>query len=715
MKLQEKRLFSSIVISYIVLLITMWGLSITGYSGIRQAAHLEVCHANERLLNQVQRVVDDKIRSVDQDILKMILDPDFQDFSTVGTDMEPAQIYKAVTIIRDLATRTNNNEDIRGLFLFYPASGKILSTGGMYSVQDFYQYFAQNTNVPYAQWLQQLSSANELTYYPFAFDETSENSALSILCPFPLYAASQESRGILCLSIQMDAINLLIDDLVTNSHSILLKDEATGKILYASDHQVIEHFSQTDPEALKNRGYIVNSLSSAQHPWTYYSIYDENEVLFREITQASTFMNFITLIMGLVGILIVVWAVFCNWKPIEAMAEKNAEYQQRIDRLSTEIRSKVIRDFLEGVLTEDEQRNLSKEIHLRSDYAWNSVVLIRCEDEKKQPLLAFVLEDLIRDAGHNVPAILLNYKTVVFIAQGAMEESPHTKISILLDEILHPLSAEQRMSLSICCGSSVDGLNKIQESYAQAKKTLDRLRSGDCGRAVFSDDIFFTGPAIYFPLDFGQRLYELLGQKERGKLEAIVRHLFESNPNLPNYLKYCFQFSVVSSVMQALLQYRSEEHYVSGYQTLYELIAEDVSSEELQKEIVRILTVSCKQNCQDELTYLEQTKRYIDIHYKDPAICAETVAQQMGLTANYLSVEFKRRYQHSLTGYINYTRVKAAKVLLIESSDSINQIAVQVGYTNLMTFLRNFKKYEDMTPTQYRTNYRENLSDETGN
>jgi len=52
---------------------------------------------------------------------------------------------------------------------------------------------------------------------------------------------------------------------------------------------------------------------------------------------------------------------------------------------------------------------------------------------------------------------------------------------------------------------------------------------------------------------------------------------------------------------------------------------------------------------------------------------------------------------------LNKTRVENAKVLLRESDASIENISVSVGILSARSFARVFKKYEGMTPGEYRT------------
>jgi YesN/AraC family two-component response regulator len=58
-----------------------------------------------------------------------------------------------------------------------------------------------------------------------------------------------------------------------------------------------------------------------------------------------------------------------------------------------------------------------------------------------------------------------------------------------------------------------------------------------------------------------------------------------------------------------------------------------------------------------------------------------------------------------LIEYVNKRRIDQAKLLLMESDVAINDMTDKLGFTNSNTFIRVFKKYEGITPGQFRQNH----------
>ena len=62
----------------------------------------------------------------------------------------------------------------------------------------------------------------------------------------------------------------------------------------------------------------------------------------------------------------------------------------------------------------------------------------------------------------------------------------------------------------------------------------------------------------------------------------------------------------------------------------------------------------------------------------------------------------KQETGKSLLDLINNARIEKAKVLLRETSMYIKEIAEDVGYNNVQSLTRFFKKYEGITPGEFR-------------
>ena len=80
------------------------------------------------------------------------------------------------------------------------------------------------------------------------------------------------------------------------------------------------------------------------------------------------------------------------------------------------------------------------------------------------------------------------------------------------------------------------------------------------------------------------------------------------------------------------------------------------------------------------------------------------IADHLNLNNSYISSAFKKEYGISTTQYINQKRIEKAKELILSTQMPIKQIAVQVGYSSDISFIRAYKRNEQETPTALRRN-----------
>ncbi len=75
----------------------------------------------------------------------------------------------------------------------------------------------------------------------------------------------------------------------------------------------------------------------------------------------------------------------------------------------------------------------------------------------------------------------------------------------------------------------------------------------------------------------------------------------------------------------------------------------------------------------------------------------------LGMSRSYVSTKFKEQFGIGINEYINKYRIKKAKELLNTADHNLNTISRMVGYSDSRTFIRIFKKYEDIPPGKYRS------------
>ncbi|ACC84957.1 two component transcriptional regulator, AraC family (plasmid) [Nostoc punctiforme PCC 73102] len=92
---------------------------------------------------------------------------------------------------------------------------------------------------------------------------------------------------------------------------------------------------------------------------------------------------------------------------------------------------------------------------------------------------------------------------------------------------------------------------------------------------------------------------------------------------------------------------------------------------------------------------------FIAANYDKPISLCD-VAEALGYSATYLTTVVTQTTGKSLQKWIIECRITAAQILLLQTDQSVNQIALKVGYENLAHFYRQFRDYHGTSPQVWR-------------
>lgn len=92
---------------------------------------------------------------------------------------------------------------------------------------------------------------------------------------------------------------------------------------------------------------------------------------------------------------------------------------------------------------------------------------------------------------------------------------------------------------------------------------------------------------------------------------------------------------------------------------------------------------------------------YIHEHFTEQ-LTLEDLAEHAIMNKSYLCTCFKETMNLRIFEYIDQLRINKACVLLKTTEESITEIALEVGYSSVSYFNRNFKHVKSITPRNYR-------------
>ena len=122
----------------------------------------------------------------------------------------------------------------------------------------------------------------------------------------------------------------------------------------------------------------------------------------------------------------------------------------------------------------------------------------------------------------------------------------------------------------------------------------------------------------------------------------------------------------------------------------------------LQSEMIRSYCLLVKQHSLSDYSQIIG-KTITMISYDLTAdLSLNSIAKQLGVNPTYLSALFRKECDCTLTEYVNKKRVEQAASLLSKTDKLVNTISYECGIQDTNYFIKLFKKYTGLTPTQYR-------------
>jgi len=175
---------------------------------------------------------------------------------------------------------------------------------------------------------------------------------------------------------------------------------------------------------------------------------------------------------------------------------------------------------------------------------------------------------------------------------------------------------------------------------------------------------------------------------------------------------------LISAVTENMITNRFvvHEHLTDVSGQLADAIREGLTGEQLMEQTRQGVYTLCEDldRVMDKQRnpYINAALAYIDAHYSDPNLSLEDIAESLGIAPNYLSSLFSKSLGKKLFEYVNEVRLEKSIEMLLTTRETVNDIGEKSGFGSPRNFMRQFKKYTDMTPTAYRKQHQNRDTEE---
>ena len=268
-----------------------------------------------------------------------------------------------------------------------------------------------------------------------------------------------------------------------------------------------------------------------------------------------------------------------------------------------------------------------------------------------------------------------------------------------------------RVDLHIFCTGIAQGFVDLPEMMSRLKEMV-RYKvfwANDVTDTLFYEEINdlsnLGGSTDYLGIE--KRFINLLAIKNYEEAhELLVKQLDSGiSKNMQWFKIERFRiFGMISSLLETMTLEMNGQEQEEIRSFLHDLLTEP-SLTGLKKKTERLFQLIIEHREQkhhaDVPGWVQDIRKYIDEHYNDFQLDVSFLAREFSINVSYLSRTYKKITSIGVLDNIHMVRITKAKELLSQHI-SVQDTAAQVGYQEPWALIRAFKRYEGITPGQYQ-------------
>ncbi|MNI32929.1 HTH-type transcriptional regulator YesS [compost metagenome] len=415
-------------------------------------------------------------------------------------------------------------------------------------------------------------------------------------------------------------------------------------------------------------------------------------------------------------------------KALGNLMEKSNQYEKQHKEDIVFRRRHFFMEWMEGnrPMSRMEWTSEMQRLELAHDFEYLTAAVIELDkymevcrmfSQRDQELLKFVLSSVVVETAEQLGLVVWvewvsNHRLGIVIYGTVSEKSSEKQAASLCENVRYWVEQNLHFRVTIGLGQSVLQIQDLVHSFDTAVNALKYKTTLGANRVIYYWESEAQAESeMYKHLTHVKSLAQLfrLGDIQwKQELERIFAELkiglFTRDEilHLLNYMGYHLyrEMMELSSDYQELWKLEAiprMNEVMEQFDTIEEVykqwfaILEDISDTMITLRVDRSMHVLMK-----------KVRNSMEENYANPDLSLSSLSEQFQVNTSHLSRTFKEEFGEKFVDYLVKIRMEQAKGLLSSNQHSVQDVAVQVGYTHAISFIRAFKKYTGITPGEYR-------------
>ena len=754
----RKRLFYSYIFIGVIPLLVLGAFF---YYGNRMTERKELEKSNSAMLSQVLQKLDyvtEKMNSVAYHFSGSEIEDQLNDVRYERAEIDEGLVASQLRTYSEIVGDTEN--DVKPI-LYLRGDKSVYTMAGKIPYSDFEKDMNQYGDLNQASFFGTINSVKDDRSLKIGEEKQvgEESSIVYFLYPIPYM--NNIPIATIGFGFGSDSLNELIKTYYTADSAIYIFNEryltlfqcgqenCSGLSRESLDNLAIK-YRRTGGKLVEERvdggSFIIMREVSANSGLSVVSITDSKK-FYQSGSEFASWYIFLIAVLFIGGILLSLVLSRSNYKPIQKLVQKimdqdtmadqeqeginefeiitnkwtdvqnkNEELSALLNRQRPMVVASCLRRILKGKFkTSEEMEATLKSANINLSYRYNFVILLPIpvedsfEEDKNlrimtvlagfmQPFIHIYGLDMLKDNGI---AVIVNCEE-----RTAGEKNVDIRLSVA-DHLCRELETRYEISIPFYIGRIYEDVMDINRSFLESAAIASDYHMLGNQKVILFEEIGYEEQNIQYPILEQALFIQCLKQaNEEAALKALDNMIGEIEPLKSFVITQCLCFDIINITIKTLDQLKGFELKNVDLKKLITF----KSLPEFREKMAGLTIEMCRQFAEFKDSRNNERKSeildYVNCHYGDSSMGLESVADEFGVSSNYLSRFFKQETGCSFIQYVTMIRMDRARELLVNSNKQIKEIVAEIGYIDVANFVRKFKGYEGVTPGQYREKMR---------
>jgi two-component system response regulator YesN len=694
----------------------------------------EVIVSNEQRITQIKEVIDSKLAEIDHISSGISRKREFS--PNYLTD------YYHVMKAQELLNYANGNNFIRDIFYFSRDKNYLFSNKTSHTFPRFSDYHYNYANWSTEALVKDISESN----VPFlrsaenvTFMDKDKIKLITYVVPVPFN--SSHPYGTLMFMINESVIVDLLENaasstegyaFIVNENNEVITSYNGGKLDVSMITNRVKKDNQNsfDKVSISSESYYYSSVKSEFKDWNYIIINPKSDLMMN-LNKINKNVMLAYIIILAIGILFIYIAMNKNYRPVKRLINRieesfgnttkgkgiekvwegisqsiltNQKLSARIENSRPIIEQHLFNKLLCGeIQTYKDFNQLGKEIDLflhQSSYFVMLFDFAKASNDGHQKIIDKKIQALPNEEKHTV--YLMESSTLAVILSGEVDNK------ILTDWYNQEMKPWDN-TVTVGVGNTYQDATEIGKSHLEAATALDyRLIKGTDQTIFFNEIVTDVFAVKWYDKQIIDDIEYQIRRNDKKEVDKLVQRIVSiiEKKEINLFIAKSLLFDLSSTLIRMVqeLQQRYDTIDFPNVLQINDFNSVDDVRETIQLMIYQVLELYEKvEPKKDDL--IKHVMDFVEENYDNYQLSTQMLAEHFSLSEAYIMREFKKKTGKTILQYLTDIRIERSKQILKTTNIPIKDIVIQVGYSDVSSFIRKFKQLTKCTPGEYRKKY----------